>query len=80
MKMDIKVRQNDDVLPFGLIYREPETIDRGYDIYPEAWNYDPKTQITDLILMGRSNPTTYSRISSSFLMDLDEGSDDKGTD
>jgi hypothetical protein len=70
-------------LPFGLIHRDTTTcLDRGYGIYPEKWNYDPKTQVSDLIKMGSTEPTTYSRVSSTgfFNDDRDEGADDTGND
>lgn len=78
---ELKSGQKSSVLPFGMLLREQETIDRSYEIYPETWNYDPNTQVTDLIKMVKTNPTTYSRIATTGLKwDTDEGSDDRGTD
>ena len=55
---------------------------RGYIPYPRSWTYDPLSQTTDLLLMGGSSPTTYSRVGSTgvFNSDTDEGSDDEGQD
>lgn len=70
-------------LPFGLLHRDTTTVpERGYGVYPEKWNYDPKTQVSDLITMGSSEPTTYSSIGSTGFIstDTDEGADDTGND
>ena len=70
-------------LPFGLLFKDTTTtLDRGYGVYPEKWNYDPTTQVSDLITMGATEPTTYSRVGSTgvFDNDTDEGSDDTGKD
>jgi len=70
-------------LPFGLLCRDTTTVtERGYDIYPKRWNYDPNTQVSDLIRMGSTEPTTYSSVGSTGIIstDTDEGADDTGKD
>lgn len=75
--------KNPASLPFGLLFKDTTTtLDRGYNVYPEKWGYDPKTQVSDLITMGATEPTTYSRVGSTGIYDKDsdEGSDDTGND
>lgn len=70
-------------LPFGM--QQPDTTshkDRGYELTASSWDYDPKSQTTNQLLMGKSEPTTYSSIGSTGIIstDTDEGADDTGTD
>lgn len=70
-------------LPFGMQKLDTTTNrERGYDLYPTNWDYNPKSQTTNQVLMGKTEPTTYSSIGSTglFTTDTDEGADDMGTD
>lgn len=82
--MEVKSPSENKALPFGLLYQEPETVDRGYEIHPETWNYDPQSQVTDLFKMGGggTRPNTYSQLTTTHLVitDSDDRSDDAGTD
>ncbi len=72
-------------IPFGLLHKDLGEVDRGYGIYPEKWHYDPSTQVSDLLMMGETTPTTVSSILSTGGFDIlppdsDEGVDDTGKD
>lgn len=55
---------------------------RGYLSYTDKVVYDPITQTTDILRMGRTEPTTTSNCAGTtgFLSDSDESNDDTGTD
>lgn len=70
-------------LPFGMQTLDTTTHDeRGYALSPTTWDYNPATQTTNQVLMGKSEPTTYSSVGSTGVIttDTDEGADDTGTD
>ena len=57
-------------------------LERGYPIYPDQIKYDPSTQLSDMICGGDSEPTTWSSVSSTGIVnsDADDGEDDTGKD
>jgi len=64
------------ILPFGMLHTEPE-VDRKYEVYPQSWNYDAKSQVTDLPSFG----VTFCLVASTGTWlrpgsDSDEGRDD----
>lgn len=70
-------------LPFGMQKLDTVTHDeRGYELSQTSWDYNPATQTTNQLLMGSSEPTTYSSVGSTGVIstDTDEGADDTGTD
>ena len=70
-------------LPFAMQRLDNTTNEsRGYQIVMNDYNYLPNLQITDQVLMGKSEPTTYSLTGSTgfFSNDTDESADDTGTD
>ncbi len=70
-------------LPFGMQTLDTTTHqERGYLISSSNWDYNPERQTTNKLLMGRSEPTTYSSVGSTGVIstDTDEGADDTGTD
>ena len=72
-------------LPFGMLYRDTVPAHmRGYEPYPESWDYDPVSQVSDLLRMGgETEPTTVSRCADTtgvFNNDSDDANDDKGKD
>lgn len=71
-------------LPFAMLYRDSiPAHQRGYEPYPESWDYDPASQVSGLLRMGgETEPTTRSSVASTgvFDKDSDEANDDKGTD
>lgn len=79
--MEHKINETNDILPFGMLWREPDNVDRGEENYPEKWNYDPKTQTTDLMWMGSSPGSTVSSIKSNVWGQVDHNKpDDPGKD
>ena len=66
--------------PILLNFVDFRPIDRGYEVTPSFVCYDAKMQISDLILMGKTTPTTASSIHSWLTNDDNTGSDDEGTD
>lgn len=80
--MKLQSQTKSAVLPFGMLSRESESVDRGDEIYPATWNYDPQTQLTDLIKMGRSNVRTKSQIQTGRgpFSSTDNSVDDTGED
>lgn len=76
--MQLKVKNVE--LPLLLINPVDEFIERGYTSIPDNFNYNPETQVSDLILMGETSPSTMSSVSSFLGSDDDRGTDDKGKD
>lgn len=69
-------------LPFGMLCYSKVNLseDRGFISFPEKWNYDAKTQISDLfVAMGADTWSRVTSTSSGFFMmgdDPDEDRDD----
>ncbi|MDF5706638.1 MAG: hypothetical protein PUP90_02880 [Nostoc sp. S4] len=73
--------------PIGMLVREDfDLTKRGYIPIPEKWDYDPKTQTSNIIEMGGSTePTTVSTVAATTGHwatgeDSDQSNDDKGSD
>ena len=67
-------------LPLLLVNPVDEFIERGYTSIPKKFNYNAKTQVSDLIQMGETSPSTMSSVSTFLGSDDDRGTDDKGKD
>lgn len=70
-------------LPFGMQSLDyTSNNQRGYGFYPDNWDYNPNLQISNKYQMGSSEPTTWSNVSSTGLVnrDSDEDTDDTGSD
>jgi hypothetical protein len=63
-----------------LLRHDQSDLDRGYELNPSDCKYDPVSQLCETIWAGETSPTTWSRVSSTFLGDPDESEDDKGKD
>jgi hypothetical protein len=72
-----------EALPFAFTLTDETPVkDRGYGLYPSEWDYDPRTQVSGLLTMGESSPTTMSSVASTgiFNDDSDRSTDDTGKD
>ena len=65
--------------PFILSKLESRDIDRGYKPVSNDWSYCPDSQVSSLIHMGETNPTTMSS-TSGWTSEDETNADDEGTD